>query len=121
RWMLALLLLAGCATPMHRKAPGLQISWQKNMLTVSGPFPGGKIDTLYLEAYCRSGARDREWKETVIPHTTEKISDDGMTITLRDKVRGGVQVTHKITAGRGEIDFQVEAVNNGTDYVDAQW
>jgi hypothetical protein len=119
--LLILMLLAGCAGPAPRKAPPLQIAWEKNILTVTGDFPGGKIETLYLEAYCRSGARDRAWKETVIPHTTEKLSDDGITITLRDKVQGGVEVTHRITAGRGEIDFQVEAVNRGSEYVDAQW
>jgi len=118
---LLLFLLAGCAGPMHRKAPPLQISWEKNILTVTGDFPGGKIETWYLEAYCRSGARDRAWNETVLKHTTEKISDDGVSITLLDKIQGGVEVTHRITAGRGEIDFQVEAVNRGTDYVDAQW
>jgi hypothetical protein len=121
RWILALLLLAGCATPTPRKTPLLQLAWEKNMLAVTGQFPGGRIDTLYLEAYCRSGARDRVWKETVIPHSTEKLSGDGQTITLRCKVQGGVEVTHKITAGRGEVDFQVEAVNKGTEYVDAQW
>jgi len=121
RMLIVLLLAAGCASPMPRKTPPLQIAWEKNILTVTGPFPGGKIETLYLEAYCRSGARDREWRDTVIKHTTEKISDDGMTIVLRDKVTGGVEVTHTIKAGNGEIDFRVEAVNKGTDYVDAQW
>jgi hypothetical protein len=119
--LLFMLLLAGCAGPRPRMAPPLQISWDKNILTVTGAFPGGKIETLYLEAYCRSGARDRLWKETVIKHTTEKLSDDGMSITLLDKVDGGVEVTHRITAGLGEIDFRVEAVNRGTEYVDAQW
>jgi hypothetical protein len=121
RWIVALMFLAGCAAPAPRQTPPLQISWERNILTVKGDFPGGKIETWYLEAYCRSGARDRAWNETVIPHTTEKLSDDGMCITLRDKVAGGVEVTHRITAGRGEIDFQVEAVNRGTQYVDAQW
>ena len=119
--LLILSLMAGCAGPAPHRAPPLQISWEKNILTVTGDFPGGKIETLYLEAYCRSGARDRAWKETVIPHATEKLSGDGLSITLLDKVAGGVEVTHRITAGRGEIDFQLEAVNRGTEYVDAQW
>lgn len=117
-----LLCMGSCSEPPHyRQAPPLQLSWTKSILAVSGAFPGGKIDTLYLEAYCRSGARDRLWKETVIPHTAEKISDDGRMITLVDKVEGGVEVTHRITAGAGEVDFQVEAVNHGKEYVDAQW
>jgi hypothetical protein len=121
KWILSVLFLAGCAAPQLRKAPPLQIAWDKNILTVSGDFPGGKIETLYLEAYCRAGARDRAWKETVLPHTTEMLSGDGVSITLLDKVAGGVEVTHRITAGRGEIDFQVQAVNRGSGYVDAQW
>lgn len=115
--------MAGCAAPSSapRLAPPLRIAWEKNILTVTGDFPGGRIDTLYLEAYCRSGARDRVWKDTVIKHTAEKISDDGRTIRLLDKVTGGVEVTHTITAGAGVIDFQVDAVNRGTEYVDVLW
>src|SRR5262249_51430536 len=93
-------LLTGCAgAAPPRRAPPLRISWENNILTVTGDFPGGKIETLYLEAYCRSGARDRVWKDTVIRHTTEKVSDDGRTIRLLDKVAGGVEVSHTITAG----------------------
>lgn len=121
RYVLPLVFLLGCSTPEPSQKPPLAISWDKNILTVTGPFPGGKIETWYLEAYCRSGARDRAWKETVIPHQTEKISDDGMTIRLLCKVQGGVEVTHEITAGSGEVDFRVEAVNKGTEHVDAQW
>lgn len=121
RWVLALIFLAGCAAPRARQRPPLSLSWEKNMLTITGPFPGGKIETWYLEAYCRGGARDRVWKETVIPHKTEKISDDGRTIVLRCKVEGGVEVTHRITAGNGEVDFRVEAENRTNSYVDAQW
>jgi hypothetical protein len=118
--------MAGCATsspaPLEPKlAPPLHLAWERNMLSILGDYPGGKIDTLYLEAYCRSGARDRLWKETVIPHATQKLSDDGRTITLRCQVQGGVEVTHRIVAGMGEVDFQVEAVNRGPEYVDAVW
>lgn len=117
-----LLLLAGCATPPRpRQAPPLSLAWQKNVLTVSGGFPGGKINIWYLEAYCRSGARDVAWQKTVIPHKAEKLSDDGKTITLRDVIEGNVVVRHRITAGDGEVTFEVEAKNEGPDYVDAQW
>jgi hypothetical protein len=91
------------------------------MLSISGDFPGRRLEILYLEAYCRSGARDVEWKKTVIPHRAEKLSDDGQTITLRDVVEGNVVVTHRIVAGDGEVRFEVEATNQGQDYVDAQW
>ncbi|HZE96656.1 MAG TPA: hypothetical protein VE981_06505 [Planctomycetota bacterium] len=120
----AALVMAGCTTPASpqaRQQPPLRLAWEKNMLAVTGDFPGGRIDILYLEAYCRSGARDVEWKKTVIPHKAEKLSDDGRTITLRDTVEGGVVVNHRIAAGDGRVDFEVEATNQGSEFVDAQW
>jgi hypothetical protein len=132
RTLALLLLLAGgsagltasCATPPPVRpllAPPLRIAWEKNILSITGDFPGKKVDVLYLEAYCRSGARDVEWKKTVIPHKAEKLSDDGKTITLRDVVQGDVVVNHRITAGDGVVDFDVEDTNKGPEYVDAQW
>ena len=121
RYLAILVLLAGCAQRQPRQQPALLLAWEKNILTVTGSFPGGKIETWYLEAFCRSGARDRQWKETTIPHTTEKISANGQEITLLHKVQGGIEVTSRITAGRGEVEFSVEAVNKGTEYIDAQW
>jgi hypothetical protein len=115
------ILVAGCSAPQARLSPPLALAWQKNMLTISGDFPGKRIDILYLEAYCRSGARDVEWRKTVIPHQAEKLSDDGKTITLRDVVQGNVVVQHRITAGDGEVRFEVEATNEGPEDVDAQW
>jgi hypothetical protein len=117
-----LLLLAGCATsPAASAGPPLRISWDKNMLAVTGDFPGGRIDVLYLEAFCRSGSRDREWKLTTIPHRTEKIAETPTEIRLRSRVDGGVEVEHLLRAGDGEVDFEVVAVNKGAEYVDAVW
>lgn len=122
RWLPVLLFAAGCASPVRpRNTPPLAITWEKNILSVSGKFPGGRIETLYLEAFCRPGARDRGWKETVIPHTTRKVSGDGPTIVLESVVEGGVHVTHRITAGAGEVDFELEAVNQGAQPVDVDW
>lgn len=117
---LSLILLAGCATAAP-SGPALGISWDKNLLTITGDFPGGKIEVWYLEAYCRSGSTDREWKLTTIPHKTEKISASLAEIRLRCRVEGGVEVDHLIRAGAGEVDFEVVAVNKGARYVDAVW
>ncbi len=118
-----LLLLAGCATGVPAARPPLSIAWDKNMLAITGDFPGGRIDVLYLEAYCRSGSTDREWKLTTIPHKTEKIweSPDGRELRLRCSVQGGVVVEHVLRAGAGEVDVQVRAVNQGPADVDAVW
>ncbi|HEX7900035.1 MAG TPA: hypothetical protein VF950_19870 [Planctomycetota bacterium] len=115
-------LLAGCAgAPAASPGPTLGLSWDKNMLLITGAFPGGRIDVLYLEAYCRSGSTDREWKLTTIPHKTEKLSQSLTEVRLRCQVEGGVVVEHVIRAGAGEVDFEVVAVNTGAAYVDAVW
>src|ERR1041384_6453235 len=117
-----LLLLSSCATPPPR-GPALHLTWEKNILAISGDgIPGGKVDVWYLEAYCRSASTNRKWDLTTIPHKTEKLADTtDSSIRLRCSVQGGVEVTHTITASAGEVDFRVEAVNRGTEYVDAVW
>ncbi len=117
------LLAASCAGTAPRTGPELRISWEKNYLTVHAPeIPGGQVRVYYLEAYCRSGSRDRKWNLTTIPHRTEKLPDsDDRTIRLRCRVDGGVEVDHVIAASKGEVSFDVVAVNRGAEYVDAVW
>src|SRR5881296_2176898 len=104
RWQQSILATLVCiafnAASMSAEPAGLTIAWDKNFLTIRGDFPGGELRTLYLEAYCRPGSTDREWRETVIPHTAEKLeaSSDGKLIKLRDKLADGVVVEHTITA-----------------------
>ena len=98
-----------CSISSGAEPTGLTIGWEKNYLTIRGDFPGGELRTLYLEAYCRPDSTDREWRETVIGHTAEKLeaSDDGKLIKLRDKLADGVVVEHTITAGSDEVDFRL--------------
>jgi hypothetical protein len=107
-----------CAEPT-----GLTIAWEKNFLTIRGEFPGQELRILYLEAYCRPGSTDREWRESVIPHTAEKLeaSADGRVIKLRDKLADGVIVEHTITAGKDEIDFHLVARNPTDKSSEAHW
>ncbi|MFT6498877.1 MAG: hypothetical protein ACJAT6_001012, partial [Akkermansiaceae bacterium] len=45
----------------------LTLSWENNILTLHAPHvPGGKIETWYLEAYCKPGSSDRDWNQTLI-------------------------------------------------------
>jgi hypothetical protein len=123
-WVASLLIQA-CAgfSPDPSYSPELRLTWDKEFLTIRGDFPGGILRVNYLEAFCRSGSSDRVWAETKIPHQTERVfaSPDGRTIELRTLVDGGLEVTSRLTAGPGEVDFQVEAVNRGPQFVDAQW
>ncbi|MBM3833897.1 MAG: hypothetical protein FJ403_11625 [Verrucomicrobia bacterium] len=105
-------------------ADGFAISWTNNMLTVTAPnLPGGKVDTWYLEAFCRTGSTKRDWRQTVIPHKTELLSADskGKHLRLRTKVEPSVEVSHEIRAGEDEVDFQLAAKNVGNAFVDVDW
>ncbi len=123
RFLFLALLLSSCAGPSP-SLPSPRLAWEKNILSISGDdIPGGKVDVWYLEAYCRSGSTNQKWDLTTIGHKTEKVgaSPDGSTIRLHCSVKGGVEVDHTITAGPGEVDFRIEAVNRGTEYLDAVW
>ena len=103
---------------------GLSVTWTNNMLVISGPgIPGGKVDTWYLEAFCRGGAHDRDWHQTTIPQKTELISADkaGKRLKLRTLVEPDVEVLHDIRAGRGEVEFRINLKNHGREFADVQW
>ena len=98
-----------------------KIDWQKNFLTISGPFPGEEIKINYLEAYCRPGSTDRDWGQTVIPHTAEQVPGDGSVIRLRDQLSDGVIVRHTIRAGDDDVTFAVVAHNPTKKESEAHW
>jgi hypothetical protein len=101
----------------------LAIAWDKNYLTIRGEFPGKEIRIHYLEAYCRAGSTDRDWRDTVIGHTAEKLSqsEDGRVIKLRDLLADGVVVEHVIAAGKDEVDFRLTAHNSTDKASEAHW
>lgn len=123
-WISALaFIVAGCVAA-SRAAEPLTIHWQDNFLTVSGAnLPGGELKVMYLEAYCRPGSTDCDWRETVIGHRTELISadDDGRRIELRCRLNDGVEVRHTVTAGDDEIDFRLVAHNPTDKASQAAW
>ena len=117
-------LLLVFSVPTLRAAVGLTVSWTNTMLTISGPnLPGGKVDTLYLEAFCRSGSTHRDWHQTTIPHRTELVSADrnGQRLRLRTLVEPNVEVLHDIHAGKDEVDFRLTVKNMGDRFADVQW
>ena len=117
-----LTLLATRASHAAEPQP-LTIAWEKNYLTIRGEFPGKELKILYLEAYCRPGSTDRDWKETVIPHRAELVeaSPDGRVIKLRDELADGVIVEHEIAARKDEVVFELVAQNPTLKRSEAHW
>src|SRR5258706_4904114 len=110
--------------PASPDAKSLRISWKENILTISGPaLPGGELQILYLEAYCRAGSTERKWSDTVIGHKTRLIAADpeGRHIRLQCTLKDGVTVDHEITAGADEVDFRLVATNPTDTPSAADW
>jgi len=118
------LLLAGACGLRAGSTFGLTIGWTNNMLSLSGPeIPGGKVDTWYLEAFCRSGSTHRDWRQTTIPHKPPLVSADkkGKRLALRTMVEGDIEVLHEIRAGQDDVDFKLTLHNRGQQFADVQW
>lgn len=124
------LLLGLLSAPAHfrvssrKAAPGLTVSWKDNYLSIGGgQIPGGELKVWYLEAYCRDGSTDRDWRETVIPHQTRLVEADpeGKWLRLRCSVSDGVIVDHEIRAGRDEVEFRLTATNPTSTASRAHW
>jgi hypothetical protein len=105
-------------------AAGLALAWEKNMLTIRGAaLPGGELKVWYLEAFCRPGSTDREWKETVIPHKTALVEADpaGRWLKLKSTLADGVTVDHDIRAGVDDVTFLLTAANPTDRRSEAAW
>src|SRR3569833_602057 len=117
------LVLVPCVSRAEETMP-LSIAWADKFLTISGPkVPGEAVRVHYLEAYCRPGSTDRDWKQTVIPHKTEllNVSPENDYIQLRDMLEDGVVVTHEIRALDGEVTFELLAHNPKDTASDVAW
>ena len=101
----------------------LQLHWSKRMLSIRGSFPGGAVPIYYLEAYCRPGSTNRDWKETVIPHESRLgwASSDGRVIRLQDKLADGVEVRHTLVADADSVSFYLRAYNPTKQTSLAHW
>jgi len=102
----------------------LRISWTNNLLTISGPhLPNDRLQVWYLEAFCHSGARDRDWSKTTLPHKTTLLWADpaGHRLKFRSLVQPEVEVIHEIRASDDELGLEFRLTNHGKDPVDLQW
>src|SRR5262245_61764585 len=114
KWVL-LIACAFSAQPVCCDDTGVirSIDWEKNYLFIRGTFPGDEVRIHYLEAYCRPGSTDRDWEETVIPHSAEQLAplDNSREIRLRDTLADGIVVEHVIHAGTDDVTFDLTATN----------
>jgi len=111
---------AGAAEPDRP----LHLAWGKSLLTISGDqVPGGKVEVNYLEAYCRPGSTDRDWRMTTIGHATRlvKAPPDGTSLKLECVLTDGVVVRHTIESTADEVRFEVVATNETDAESLAHW
>ena len=117
-WLLSICLNAAVNNADAGDKPiDLRLDWNKNILSVEGDrLPGGRLEIWYIEAYCRSGSTDRDWRQTTIGHSTRLVSadDDGQRLQLACKLNDGVVVEHDIRLVDDGIEFHLVA-NNNTD------
>ena len=102
----------------------LSLRWDHELLTIRGDhLPGKALEVWYLEAFCRPGSTKRDWKATVIPHTTTLVaaSPDGRLIKLQSRLSDGVTVDHEIRAGDDEVEFRLIATNPTAVESQAHW
>lgn len=107
-----------------QKASLITLAWQDNFLTIHHPsIPGGKIETWYLEAYCRPESTNRVWNKTLIGHKTKliDISDDKTQLRLRCTLEDGVTVDHVIRAIANGVSFELIATNKTSEVSQAHW
>ncbi|MDP6111945.1 MAG: hypothetical protein QGF00_13440 [Planctomycetota bacterium] len=111
---------------LHAEDPEpLQLSWKRNILTISGDhLPGKEMKVLYIEAYCRPSSHATDWgKHTVVGHSTKLVeqADDGTSLKLSCTLKDGVVVSHMITASHDEVDFKITATNPTPKTSEAHW
>ena len=118
------LVLTGIAKRDKPQVTDITIGWKDNILSIyHSQIPGGKIDTWYLEAYCRPGSTDRPWNETTIGHRTELVSinESRTEIKLKCTLEDGVRVDHLIRATRTGVSFDLIAKNPTEKVSEAHW
>lgn len=107
-----------------RSADRFTASWTNNLLTLAHPrLPGGSIPVYYLEAFLRSGANQRDWRQSVLRHTTALVAADpkGRWLKFRTQVDPSVEVLHEVRARADEVEFRFSLHNRATQPVDLQW
>ena len=105
-------------------AEPMRVAWTNRILNVySDRLPQGRLEILYLEAFLRPGANQREWGKTVMPHRTRLVETNAAGTLLRFEtlVETTLRVRHEVRAGVDTLDFTFEIRNEGTNRSELQW
>ena len=133
--ILFLLLAIGCSG-VATESDNIGLSWRAEDVGRPGKpwlvgrlsiensrLPGGILEVMYPEAYCRSGSTNQSWKDTVIQQKTRIVHYDEAKheLHLLSEVGPDVTVEHIIRVREDEIDFQLKFINHGREAVDLEW
>jgi hypothetical protein len=130
RVVLSLLALGSWSAMLPAAEPEpFVLSWEKNILTIRRPvdtspqIPGGSIRVHYIEAYCRPGSTDRDWRKTTIGHTTTIVdgTQGSNHLALRCTLKDGVIVDHDLRGQPSAVEFQLTAHNPTSHESSVQW
>jgi hypothetical protein len=121
--VVAAVFLTSGSTAIGADPEPFVLSWNKNILRIQRPagasvaLPGGEIQIHYIEAYCRPGSTDRDWRETTIGHRTKVVGGEQGTshLQLRCTLKDGVIVDHDIRGLSSAVEFHLTA-RNPTDH-----
>lgn len=119
-----LVLLLGVLPCWARGAEPMQVGWTNRILTVrSAHLPQGRLEILYLEAFLRPGANQREWGKTVMPHRTRLVETNaaGTLLRFETRVEPSMLVLHEVRSGSDELEFTFELRNEGLARSEVQW
>ena len=122
--LLAMGLTSSIGEQATAAGSGTTVSWTNNMLTVQSPkIPGDRVETLWLEAFCRKGSTNRTWDKTTIPHTTKllRAAEDGSSLELESDISGLARVHHEIRALADGAEFRLTVTNLTDEAQDIDW
>lgn len=105
-------------------AGDVTVAWTNNMLTVNSlKIPGERVETLYLEAFCKKGSTNRTWDKTTIPHSTKllRAAEDGSVLELESDISGLARVHHVIRAVADGAEFRLTVTNLTNEAQDIDW
>src|SRR5690349_14094449 len=110
-----LVALLCCASFLAKAEDGLTLSWTNNRLSILGSsLPTGKLEVLYLEAFCHKSSTERDWGKTVLPHRTQLVEAQPQHLRFRTTIKPNAMMLHEVLAGSNTVDFHFVLKNEGT-------